>query len=51
MNAIQIAEIAESWVAAKMDAYIEKVSTVYQLPIGDLKDLVNTDQVLSTPSS
>ena len=39
MNAIQIAEIAESRVANKMQAYIEKVSKVYSLPLDDLQDL------------
>ncbi len=39
MNAIQIAEIAESWVADKMDNYIQKVAKVYSLPLEDLRNI------------
>jgi len=39
MNAIQIAEIAESWVADKMDNYIRKVAKVYSLPLEDLRNI------------
>ncbi len=39
MNAIQIAEIAEAWVEAKLDAYIAKVAEVYSLSVDDLKNL------------
>lgn len=39
MNAIQIAEIAESWVSAKMNAYIEKVAKVYSIPVEELQGL------------
>lgn len=48
MNAIQIAEIAESWVAAKMDAYIQKVAEVYSLSVEELKGIAKD---VSVPSS
>jgi hypothetical protein len=48
MNAIQIAEIAESWVAAKMDAYIEKVAEVYSLSVEELKGIAKD---VTVPSS
>lgn len=41
MNAIQIAEIAEEWVKAKLDAYIQKVAEVYSLSVDDLKTLAH----------
>ena len=41
MNALQIAEIAETWVAQKMDAYIQKVATVYKIPVPDLKKMAD----------
>jgi len=48
MNSIQIAEIAESWVAAKMDAYIEKVAEVYSLSVEELKGIAKDVSVTSS---